>query len=380
MQPSLRPLALLCVLAGLLHASTDALHPTTLLIMRHAADCLPSPRNYDATAANCSSLAIASTLRERAHALHRAAAQLNGSAMVRAISDELPSATRALFGADMLERPYRGPAVLFHKATASNFHLALLSADGDTPRRRVNLLHAPLSLDLFDEHVSGILVPFAPAAQFALPDSLVLIDVLPSAATKPNLRLEHRRRRQLSAVQRSTGPTSVLVVRVKSALDTIPEVAPDAASVAMNTVGAFYASSSGGAQTLQVDLVPSVFVTKSFCCTSKCAPTPDIYLLYDEIAAALPVHDRYVVLLPGCNKFTFGGVSEVTGNRAWIAAPADPDSYAAVIAHELGHTNGANHAAMGALDYGARPAQQPRVRPTHARPPPRFPRKETPTR
>jgi hypothetical protein len=147
------------------------------------------------------------------------------------------------------------------------------------------------------------------------------------------------------------GPQSVLVLLLTTPDDPIP-AAPDA-TVAKekvfsnpDSVAAYYALQSNGATTLvgRTDPVGDVLGPIALNTPMAGCPYQAIADEADQRAAAggyLPVaYDHVVYVMPSSGECDFGGRGQMPGTRVW----SNGSLTVRVLAHELGHNMGANHA------------------------------------
>lgn len=142
----------------------------------------------------------------------------------------------------------------------------------------------------------------------------------------------------------AAGPRRVLVVLV-ALPDGPPQViTPDTARAAIFTdpvsSAALYAQQSGGATTLSGDVAGpySVPVSAAGCPTDTIADAADQAAIAGGWAPGSYDHVLYV--LPSLAACDWAGLGQMPGRRAWTNGDLDTR----VVAHELGHNLGANHA------------------------------------
>ena len=138
---------------------------------------------------------------------------------------------------------------------------------------------------------------------------------------------------------------------------------------AFRMINNFYIENSGGKQSFEFIVTPRVSTNvygqqkgKNCCVAGLCESPDDTKLMKEVKGKAKQIgydwenYERIVLLSPRCNQMNYEGMAYVNSKEIWMNGLPDKkrslDYFASTLAHELGHTNGVEHAEFLETEYG----------------------------
>jgi hypothetical protein len=288
---------------------------------------------------------------------------------------------------------YSGLAFVDTRASHSSAHRIRLNSDPDTVLELVAIGQATIKYPVIDPSLPVAVHGYTIGETFYMTNSPLLCTTtenahgyervsctLPDntasqsmAAADPNHEFENmtqansfaegylQKRRLYKERSWSKGTQKVLVIFTRPSTDSNAEMPTDQdIATGIDSVEKYFVENSGGAFIHSIEKYESVVTIGHYsqfdgagnerCCSTngKCA-VPDYNYIHLEASNAVKnakgeafmnSWDRISVVIPPCARIGWAGLGVVLGAETWINGFHNPDSFARVLAHELGHNLG----------------------------------------